>query len=334
MRSPLRRGRSVRLRHVALAGALVVATGNIAAPPAAADPDAALQQVVDRSVADAAGEGITQSISVVDRRTGELVADRGGGRQYISESIVKLFTAAYYLVQADGHPDGTMRQTLTSMIENSDDDIESDLWNTDIVPSMAARYGLSDTANGPKTGPDEWGWELITADDETRFLAELTNDPVVAPVVLNAMAHSAPTAADGTDQSFGLNALTGDHGSKQGWTDAGAEWAEQAQIHSVGWTDRYFVAILETADDATFDEMTAASTAAARAVLAVEIARPDSTATDTGGAESPSAAPMSSGASIGAPVPSDAAGDLATALRHRLDAIVAGVTAGLDEWGR
>ena len=334
MRSPLRRGRSVRLRHVALAGALVVATGNIAAPPAAADPDAALQQVVDRSVADAAGEGITQSISVVDRRTGELVADRGGGRQYISESIVKLFTAAYYLVQADGHPDGTMRQTLTSMIENSDDDIESDLWNTDIVPSMAARYGLSDTANGPKTGPDEWGWELITADDETRFLAELTNDPVVAPVVLNAMAHSAPTAADGTDQSFGLNALTGDHGSKQGWTDAGAEWAERAQIHSVGWTDRYFVAILETADDATFDEMTAASTAAARAVLAVEIARPDSTATDTGGAESPSAAPMSSGASIGAPVPSDAAGDLATALRHRLDAIVAGVTAGLDEWGR
>ena len=334
MRSPLRRGRSVRLRHVALAGALVVATGNIAAPPAAADPDAALQQVVDRSVADAAGEGITQSISVVDRRTGELVADRGGGRQYISESIVKLFTAAYYLVQADGHPDGTMRQTLTSMIENSDDDIESDLWNTDIVPSMAARYGLSDTANGPKTGPDEWGWELITADDETRFLAELTNDPVVAPVVLNAMAHSAPTAADGTDQSFGLNALTGDHGSKQGWTDAGAEWAERAQIHSVGWTDRYFVAILETADDATFDEMTAASTAAARAVLAVEIARPDSTATDTGGAESPSAAPMSSGASIGAPVTSDAAGDLATALRHRLDAIVAGVTAGLDEWGR
>jgi len=321
--------------RAALVGALVVATVIIDAPAAAAGPNDALQQVVDRSVANAAGEGIAQSISVVDRRTGELVADRGGGRQYISESIVKLFTAAYYLVQADGHPDGTMRQTLTSMIENSDDDIESDLWNTDIVPSMAARYGLSHTANGPKTGPDEWGWELITADDETRFLAELTNDPVVAPVVLNAMAHSAPTAADGTDQTFGLNALTGDHGSKQGWTDAGAEWAEQAQIHSVGWTDRYFVAILETADDATFDEMAAASTAAARAVLAVDIAAPGSTATDAGPAESPSAAPTSSGASIGgAPVTSDAAGDLASALRHRLEAIVAEVTAGLDEWGR
>jgi hypothetical protein len=334
MRTHGRYGRSSARRPVALAGALILVTGVLAAPMVAAE-QIPLQQVVDRSVASAAAAGITQSISVVDRRTGERVAGSGGDRQYISESIVKLFTAAYYLAQADGRPDEAMQQTLRVMIENSDDDIESELWNVDIVPSMAARYGLGHTANGPKTGPHDWGWELITADDETTFLAGMANDPEVAPLLVDAMAHAAPTAADGTDQAFGLNALTGDHGSKQGWTDAGPEWSEQAQIHSVGWTDRYFVAILETADDATFEEMTAASTAAARAVLAVDIAAPDSTATDTGPAESLSAAPTSSGASIGgAPVTSDAAGDLATALRHRLDAIVAEITAGLNEWGR
>jgi hypothetical protein len=334
MRTYGRYGRSSARRPVALAGALLLVTSVLAAPVVAAE-QIPLQQVVDRSVASAAAAGITQSISVVDRRTGERVAGSGGDRQYLSESIVKLFTAAYYLAQADGRPDEALQQTLRVMIENSDDDIESELWNVDIVPSMAARYGLGHTANGPKTGPHDWGWELITADDETTFLAGMANDPEVAPLLVDAMAHAAPTAADGTDQAFGLNALTGDHGSKQGWTDAGPEWSEQAQIHSVGWTDRYFVAILETADDATFEEMTAASTAAARAVLGVDIAAPDSTATDTGPAESPSAAPTSSGASIGgAPVTSDAAGDLATALRHRLDAIVAEITAGLNEWGR
>ena len=37
------------------------------------------------------------------------------------------------------------------------------------VPAMAARYGLSDTENGPRTDSQDWGWELITADDEATF---------------------------------------------------------------------------------------------------------------------------------------------------------------------
>ena len=65
------------------------------------------------------------------------------------------------------------------------------LWNVDIVPSMAARYGLANTSNGPKTGPHDWGWELITADDEAKFLYEMSNDPMVAPLLLDAMAGTA-----------------------------------------------------------------------------------------------------------------------------------------------
>ena len=268
----------MKLRPAAAALALALTVGVLPAPAAdasnaantsiASDPSNAEQQAVDRSVAAASAQGIGQSIAVVDRSTGELVAGRGGDVQYISESIVKLFTLAYYQVQAGGQPDGSLTRTLRTMIIGSDDGIESSLWNTDIVPAMAARYGLRHTANGPRTGPGDWGWELITADDEAQFLFEAAADPEVGPLLLDAMANTAPTAADGSDQDFGLNALTGDHGSKQGWTDIGS--TDQVQIHSVGWTDRYYVAILQTAADPDIDAMRAAATDAARAVQAAE----------------------------------------------------------------
>ena len=237
----------------------------VPATATAADPE---QAAVDGAVAAAAADGVQQSVAVVDRNTGELVAESGGDQQYISESIVKLFTVAYYLAQAGGRPDDSMAQTLRTMIINSDDAIESTLWNTDIVPTVAARYGLENTSNGPKTGPHDWGWELITADDEAKFLYEMSNDPLVAPLLMDAMAKVAPTGSDGFDQQFGMNALTGDHGSKQGWTDIGS--SGRVQIHSVGWTDEYFVAILQTSNSSDDETMRADSTATARAVLAAE----------------------------------------------------------------
>lgn len=202
-------------------------------------------------------------MAVADRSTGARVAAGGGEEAYISESIVKLFTVAYYAHQPGGVDDQLAGQ-LRSMIINSDDRIESSLWNTDIVPAAADRYGLPDTRNGPKTGPHDWGWELITADDETTFLYEMSKDPEVAPLLMAAMADVAPTGTDGFDQSFGLNALSGDHGSKQGWTDVGS--ADQVQVHSVGWTDRYFVAILQTSSTAGYDAMRAAATDTAQAL--------------------------------------------------------------------
>ncbi|WP_420124515.1 hypothetical protein [Nakamurella sp.] len=236
------------------------------AVPTPAESAAWLQDVVDAQVADAAGQGIRQSVAVVDRATGALLADNGGRRQYISESIVKLFTVAYYLVRADGHPDPELAQRLRTMIVASDDAIESSLWSTEIVPAMAARYGLGDTGNGPRTGPDDWGWELITADDEAVFLDRMSQDPLVAPLLMDAMADVRPMGADGFDQDFGLDALPGDHGSKQGWTDIGA--GPPIQVHSVGWTDRFYVAILQTSDTADDDTMRAAATATAAAIRA------------------------------------------------------------------
>lgn len=308
-------------------------------PTAAAEPVDSVQQAVDAAVSSAAAQGITQSISVVDRASGAAVASSGGSEQYISESIVKLFTVAYYEVQADGRPDDSMAQTLRTMIINSDDDIESSLWNVDIVPTIAARYGLADTRNGPKTGPHDWGWEVITADDETRFLYEMSNDPVVSPLLMDAMANSAPTGADGADQFFGMNTLPGDHGSKQGWTDVGAGSSEPAEIHSVGWTDRYFVAILQTAAGPDFDAMRATATAAAQAVYRAQ--QPAAVSTDAPTAESdqaqnpadsPAASPPTAAASAAPPAPGGQFAHLITALRHDVDVLLADVAALLQRW--
>jgi len=275
------------MRFRPAAAALVLAAGAVLlvpAPATAANPE---QAAVDAAVAAAAAGGVQQSVAVVERSTGALVAGSGGGEQYISESIVKLFTVAYYLVRAGGRPDDSMAQTLRTMIINSDDGIESTLWNTDIVPTVAARYGLDHTSNGPKTGPHDWGWESITADDEAKFLYGMSNDPLVAPLLMDAMAKVAPTGSDGFDQDFGMNALTGDHGSKQGWTDVGS--SDRVQIHSVGWTDEYFVAILQTSSGADRDTMRADATATARAVLAAENSD-DASSPGTSDAPTPDAA--------------------------------------------
>jgi len=261
--------RSVRVTQGrSRAGAFVLALALaaeivVSGPVSAAETE---QQAVEDAVAAAAAQGITQSVAVLDRASGEGVASSGGDRQYISESIVKLFTVAYYEVQAGGNPDPQLAQRLRTMIINSDDAIESSLWNVDIVPSMAARYGLRNTSNGPRTGPDDWGWELITADDEVQFLYRMSLDPLVAPLLMDAMANVAPTAADGFDQYFGMNTLAGDHGSKQGWTDIGS--VAPLQVHSVGWTDKYFVAILQTTQTADDAVMRAQATAAAQLVAA------------------------------------------------------------------
>ena len=272
-------GRAVKMRLAAIVIALVISTGLVTALPAPAAAANAVQEAVDGSVAAALAHGIGQSVAVVDRQTGVSVASSGGDEVYISESIVKLFTVAYYQVQAGGQLDESMAQTLRTMIIHSDDRIESSLWNMDIVPTIAQRYGLSNTRNGPKTGPNDWGWELITANDEAEFLYKMSNDPEVAPLLMDAMANVASTGSDGFDQHFGMNALTGDHGSKQGWTDVGS--SAQVQIHSVGWTDRYFVAILQTSTRSDYDTMRADSTHAARAVLEAEasVSAPETTTT-------------------------------------------------------
>lgn len=59
-----------------------------------------VQQAVDAGAATAARKGITTYATVIDRSTGRVVGRTGNdGTQVASESLVKMFLAAYYLVR-------------------------------------------------------------------------------------------------------------------------------------------------------------------------------------------------------------------------------------------
>lgn len=221
------------------------------------------EQAVELGAVKADVRQIHQSIAVVDRVTGEVVAAHAGDEVCNAESILKLFTAAFYLVQADGAPDTELADQLREMIEVSDNDIQSSLWSADIIPTITDRYLLTGTENGPNPSAATWGSDQTTANDQARFLYLMSRDPMVGPMLMNWMASTEPTGADGFNQAFGFNVLAGDHGSKQGWSDPG--W-NPANLHSVGWTDRYFAAILQTSATATYATMRATSTRTAQLI--------------------------------------------------------------------
>src|SRR5664279_4009352 len=195
----------------------------------------------------AANRSVTSFISVVDRGTGAITAQTGNAQtQVASESIMKLLLASYYLVLYGGYaatPDSVKNQ-LAYMLEYSDDATASALFSANAGPTIAARYGLGNTTNASdRVG--HWGAVRITAGDMTRFLFQASQDTAVGPWLIPVMAQTAPNGSDGFDQHFGLNALGGDHGSKQGWGCDSFWTSPSCAIHSVGYTDRSFVAVLQ-----------------------------------------------------------------------------------------
>ncbi len=151
------------------------------------------------------------------------------------------------------------------MLEFSDDDIASALFTPDAIPSQAQRYGLTETENADS--PGQWGAARISAHDMAVFLYRMSQDPQVGPWLMGVLAQTAPNGHDGFDQFWGFNALGGDHGSKQGW---GSEnWtAQRNAVHSVGYTDRWFAAVLQTGGSGTYYTMHDTATTTARLIQA------------------------------------------------------------------
>jgi hypothetical protein len=235
------------------------------APSVAVRPT--VSEAVQKGVANATGADVEQAVVVIDRGTGQLLAGHAGDTAFNAESIGKLFTAAYYVIDADGALDAGLSDDLRALITQSNNDIQTSLWNAEIIPTIADRYQLTNTSNSAAESPNTWGSDQITADDVASFLYSMSRDPLVGPYLMGWMRATEPVGGDGFDQLFGFNALTGDHGSKQGWSDPG--WSP-ANLHSVGWTDRYFGVILQTSPTATYATMrstanfTAALVSAAR----------------------------------------------------------------------
>lgn len=230
-------------------------------PPVIAD--VSVDEQVNTGAMRAAANDVEQAVAVVDRESGDLVAGHQGDTGFNSESITKLFTVAYYLVEVDGTPGAALAEDLRSLVQESNSTVQTDLWQPDIVPTIADRYQL--TGTGTAGSSNTWGSDQITANDAARFLYQASNDPLVGDRLLLWMAGTPPTGADGFNQAFGFNALTGVHGSKQGWSDPG--WSP-ANLHSVGYTDRYFAAVLQVSPTATYATMRFTSTTTVNLIAA------------------------------------------------------------------
>ncbi len=264
-----------RIPRVLLAVLMIAVLGVVpAAPVAAATP----ADAVNDAVSYAASQGVTSFISVVDRGSGAVLAQTGNANsQVASESIMKLMLAAYYLVLYGGYPStpDSVKNRLSYMLQYSDDDTASSLFTASAIPTIAARYGMPNTINATDRA-GHWGAARITAADMTTFLFRASQDAAVGPWLIPVMAQTAPTGSGGDagfSQYFGMNTLGGDHGSKQGWGCDSFWTSPQCAIHSVGYTDNKFVAILQLGNGYP-DPMRATSTHGAQ-VIAASTIRPN-----------------------------------------------------------
>ena len=220
------------------------------------------------AVAHAARLGIRQSAIVLDRDTGTVLVQSDPTLPMPSMSLVKLFIAVD-LLDRSGGPDAldpTTAERLWQMITVSDDRAASALWiqggDGAIVQRIAARFGL--TAVAPPTNPGMWGDTTVTAGDLARFLCAALSDPSAGPWLAHAMESAANTGADGFDQNFGMNTVTG-AGSKQGW---GCCLRGVRSLDSAGFADGRIVVVLSSAPpDVSDATMRAALTATVQAAV-------------------------------------------------------------------
>ncbi|MBE7161770.1 MAG: hypothetical protein INR72_11020, partial [Williamsia herbipolensis] len=252
---PRRRARTV----VVVLGACVLAVGGTGIASANAEhvlaaAAATPQQAVDTGAVEASdAQGVRTFVSVIDRRTGTVIAETdNAGEQVASESVVKILLATHYLIRYDGRLPADVSDDLAEMIKYSDDDMCSAYWEDGAVAEVAARYHLENTTVNPDN-PGRWGATRITAHDMASFLYQASKDPEVGPWLLPAMRATADSGLDGYDQNFGFNALDG-AASKQGW--GSDNFSDQANaVHSVGVTDRYAAAVLQTGPSGTYRTM-------------------------------------------------------------------------------
>ncbi|MFD9060226.1 serine hydrolase [Kitasatospora purpeofusca] len=216
------------------------------APPAAAAtttaaPDtstgaavAALHSAVDRA------EGAV-SVAVTDLETGQSLSYGGPGHDFATASIVKLDILAALLLRTQdlgSTPTAAQRALATTMIENSDNDSATGLWDEigadPGLDAANARFGLTAT----KAGQDGyWGLTSTTADDQLRLLRQVfTDDSLLSTTSRSYIQELLDQVED--DQRWGVGAAASDGGFevKNGWLprDSDGLWV----INSIGRVQR------------------------------------------------------------------------------------------------
>jgi Beta-lactamase enzyme family len=163
-------------------------------------------------------------------------------------SIVKVDILETLLHLTGGHLSEEQRETATTMIENSDNDSATDLWNQDGGAPGVLAY--NNDVGLKQTKPNvEWGLTTTSAADQVTLVRLLLNK---TPLLTNSGRHFQRTLMRNVeaDQRWGISAgppKTAIVGIKNGWlpvTEDNNLWA----VNSIGWVHgggkHYVIAVL------------------------------------------------------------------------------------------
>jgi hypothetical protein len=229
-------------------------------PPAAAFDG--LPARIAQATAAAAAEGATISVAVLDRATNQMLT--GGSDQLVAiASVAKLFIADDLLSQSsDTALSSADRQALDNMLRSSDDAAAETFWadrgGETIINGVASRYGLTSTTP-PSDG--QWWNTTSSASDLVHYYDRLLGGSgglsgERAEIILDDLAASTATGADGYPQRFGIpdGLFAEPVAVKQGWMCCmdGGSWMHLST--GVVGADRRYVMVIESlqpSDDAT-----------------------------------------------------------------------------------
>ncbi|WP_406094868.1 serine hydrolase [Kitasatospora purpeofusca] len=208
-----------------------------AAPTGAAATGAALAAL--RSTVDRA-EGAV-SVAVTDLGTGQSLSYGGPGHDFATASIVKLDILAALLLRTQdlgSTPTAAQRDLATTMIENSDNDSATGLWDeigADAgLDAANARFGLTATEAGQD---GYWGLTSTTADDQLRLLRQVfTDDSLLSAASRTYIQELLDQVEDDQRWGVGAAASNGGYEVKNGWLprDTDGLWV----INSIGRVER------------------------------------------------------------------------------------------------
>ncbi|MFB8173930.1 serine hydrolase [Kitasatospora purpeofusca] len=251
-------------------------TPTAAAPTPAAAPAtsagaaaAALHSAVDRA------EGAV-SVAVTDLGTGQSLSYGGPGHGFATASIVKLDILAALLLRTQdlgSAPTAAQRDLATTMIENSDNDSATGLWDEigadPGLDAANARFGLTATEAGQD---GYWGLTSTTADDQLRLLRQVfTEDSLLSPASRAYIQELLDQVED--DQRWGVGAAASNGGFevKNGWLprDTDGLWV----INSIGRVERdgheLLIAVVSDGNPTDTDGMDLVESVARAAAAAV-----------------------------------------------------------------
>jgi hypothetical protein len=163
-------------------------------------------------------------------------------------SIVKVDILETLLHRTDGHLSASQREIATSMIENSDNDSATDLWNQDGGAPGVHAYN-NDLGLKQTTPNVDWGLTTTSAADQVTLVRELLHKSTLLTKSGQAFQRMLMRHVE-ADQHWGISAGPPSNavvGIKNGWlpvTEDNNLWA----VNSIGWVradnKHYVIAVL------------------------------------------------------------------------------------------